>query len=112
MAWVELSPDGHVVRIFRNHKAAVNATNAFPMVEMLRADAVRDIRLQVFKRDDYTCTHCGAAVSWESGHLHERQWRGRGGEMSLDNSTTLCGSCHIDDPVAGHGNRKPQWSKS
>lgn len=117
--WVELAPcctgslDVHAIRIFKNSKAAFSSS-AWADCRVVLADraiATKDIRAAVFQRDGYACTHCGKAVTWETGHLHERVWRGRGGEMSLDNSTTLCVSCHLNDPVAGHGKRQPQFIK-
>ena len=110
--WCELSAEGRVIRIFRNRRKAAEAALAFPVDLVDRAEAVKDIRRQVFERDGYSCTHCGKAINWDTGHLHERLWRGRGGEMSLDNSTTLCYSCHLNDPVAGHGKRQPQFTRS
>ena len=110
--WVELSAEGCVIRIFRTRRDAAEAELAFPINHVDRAEAVKDIRRQVFERDGYSCTHCGKAINWDTGHLHERLWRGRGGEMSLDNSTTLCYSCHLNDPVAGHGKRQPQFTRS
>ena len=112
MAWVELAPDGNVVRVFRNHKAAVAAEDAFPVAEVNRADAVKNVRAQIYLRDGGKCTHCATDVLWDAFEMHERQWRGKGGEISLANSCVLCVSCHQSDPVAGHGKRKPQWSKS
>ena len=111
--WVELAPGGlgQAIRIFRHAKAAY-ASPAWDDLRVAlvdRAKATRDIRQAVFLRDNYTCTHCGAVVNWGSGEMHERQHRGRGGEMSLENSTTLCRTCHRDSIVAGHGKRKPQF---
>ena len=110
--WVELAPEGtFAIRIFKNAKAAA-ASAAWlvgHVVQVSRVRAVRDIRARVFARDRFACTHCGADVTWHSGQLHERQWRGRGGEVSVENCTTLCYSCHQSDPKGGHGNRKPQW---
>lgn len=117
--WAELRgriEDPHVIRSFKNRRVAVLASMSLPadnfVAEVDKAEAAKDIRAQVFARDHYACTHCGRVVSWESGELHERRWRGRGGEMSLENSTTLCYDCHSNDPVAGHGKRKPQFTRS
>lgn len=116
--WVELdvSVDVNVVRIFKNRVAAarfVESSAQQPnhrVVEILKASAVGSIRRQVFKRDGFTCVHCGASVTWLTGHMHEREWKGRGGEVSVANCVTLCYSCHLNDPVAGHGKRKPQFT--
>lgn len=109
MCWAELGADGFAERIFKNAKQAVlsGVTAAF----ILRAVAVTTIRRKIWLRDNKTCTHCGATVLWGVMNMHERCWRGRGGEISLENGTCLCYSCHIDDPVAGHGKRRVQWSK-
>lgn len=132
MAWVELSESGLAIRIFRNMKmAAVHAPNPnrglVPepiMGQMGYAEAIGQIRRQVFKRDDYCCVKCGAAVVWErgqinSGEMDERQARGkcvadgnghyRSGEISVENCQTLCKKCHTG--VGGKHDRSPSWTK-
>lgn len=99
------------VAIFANYKQARDS-GASPIAEYSRQWATDFIRRAVFVRDNWTCTHCGDEISWDGpnrGHLHERLFRGNGGEISVANSTTLCYTCHMADPVAGHGKRKPQW---
>lgn len=112
-AWCEIV-NGQPVCIFPNHKQAI-LSGAAIIQELVRAAAVEAIRRAVFKRDDYTCQHCGEIAMLDGpnkGDMHEKVWRGKGGLISVINSITLCHSCHINDPVAGHGNRKPQWSNS
>jgi 5-methylcytosine-specific restriction endonuclease McrA len=110
MEYVEIGQDGRAIRIFSNFKLACQA-HSYPsrIAHMLRATAVEDIRRQVWERDNKRCTHCGTMVTWKSMNMHERIWRGRGGEISLENSVTLCTNCHHTDDVAGHGMRRPQW---
>ena len=114
--WVELkySKDErtiNVIRIFKSRKAAILRLPFGAVIdEILKASAVCNIRRQVFKRDGYTCTHCGKSVTWDTGHMHERVWKGRGGEVSVENCVCLCAQCHLDDPVAGHGKRRLQFS--
>lgn len=118
--WVQLdvaagTPGARPITIFKNQKQAILAcSNELLLALWNYADAAEKIRLAVFSRDKYTCTHCGAAVTWNGpsnkGELHERRWRGRGGLMSVENSTTLCHDCHEHDKVAGHGKRAVQWS--
>ena|ERR1700722_13255155 len=110
MVWTEIGDSSLPIRIFKNRKQAVMAGCLLGGAYMLRAIAVESIRRQIWKRDGHTCTHCGAIVSWFTMQMHERIWRGRGGEISLDNGTCLCDNCHADDEVAGHGKRKIQWS--
>jgi len=103
MCWAEIGSDGFAVRIIKNFKHVGVA----PMTEfMLRATAVSEIRRKIWLRDGKRCTHCGVVVTWGAMELHERLWRGRGGDVSVSNGTTLCRSCHADSPVAGHGSRK------
>lgn len=110
-AWVELGPDRKAVRIFKNKKSAVRCIRWPEFVSyVLRAVAVTEIRRKIWDRDKHTCTHCGAIVTWYVMQMHERIWRGRGGEISVDNGTTLCENCHQHDEVAGHGKRKIKWS--
>src|SRR5579859_7173066 len=112
LVWVEIVT-GVPVRIFKNHKLA--CLSGAEIAQMAKVAAVGFIRHAVFVRDNFCCTHCGLEVSetvpWyepHAAHMHEREWRGRGGEISLDNSTTLCKNCHLYGNI-GHGNRKPQW---
>lgn len=114
IVWVDMLA-GKCVRIFKVGKVAVRegGLNGHTLAQMEKAQAVSEIRHAVFARDEYKCTHCGADVTWEgfhAGHMHEKIWRGRGGEQSVSNCVCLCYDCHLNDPVAGHGNRKPQWS--
>lgn len=100
------------VAIFDNWKQANDAGVSPSLWDAQNAKEI--IRRLVFERDNYACTHCGAPVTWEKegkGDMHERLWRGRGGNISVANSTTLCNGCHDKDPVAGHGKRAVQWSR-
>ena len=38
--------------------------------------------------------------------MHEKQHRGKGGEISLENSEGLCAFCHLE---VEHGDRRPQF---
>lgn len=110
LCWVELDlPALNPIAIFKNQKQAILAGVTYgPMVY---GEAVEKIRRAVFERDQFACTHCGEDVTWggvRRGHMHERVWRGKGGQISVANSTTLCYNCHMNSP-AGHGSRKPQW---
>jgi 5-methylcytosine-specific restriction endonuclease McrA len=107
--WVILGADGRAIEILKNEKHAAQQPAGTPTGYKDRALVTEQIRKQVFVRDGYACTHCGAPVSWYTGQMHERVWRGRGGEISVANSTTLCADCHQKDPVAGHGSRAVQW---
>lgn len=50
------------------------------------------IRAEVFARDDYTCTYCGAhGVQLECDHVIPVS---RGGDSSMDNLTTACRPCN------------------
>jgi len=107
--WVEFGDDGKVLRICKNQKTAVGF---FRIGFVLRTQAVEEIRRQIWERDNKRCTHCGTIVTWHMMNMHERVWRGRGGEVSVSNGTTLCESCHVDDPIAGHGKRKVRFGES
>jgi 5-methylcytosine-specific restriction endonuclease McrA len=108
VVWVELV-NQLPVRICKNQKAAVKHSCC---TVMPRADAVRSIRRQIWERDEKCCTHCGVIVPWGVFEMHERIWRGRAGEISVENGTTLCNDCHQNDPVAGHGNRRVRFGES
>ena len=51
----------------------------------------KKLRLQVLRRDGYTCTYCGD-VATEVDH---RVPKVKGGEDSLDNCTSACRRCNI-----------------
>lgn len=108
--WVILGADGRAIEILKNEKHACQQPAGVVTAFKDRGEATGQIRKQVFVRDKYACTHCGNPVTWYNGHMHERVWRGRGGEISVENSTTLCPDCHDKDPVAGHGTRMLRWS--
>ena len=112
MVWAELGDDGLAVRLFKNWKAA-SQSGHYPAraALMLRSIAIEDIRRKVWERDKKRCTHCGNVVAWYALELHEHLWRGRGGEVSVENGVTLCSDCHQNSEVAGHGKRKVKWSK-
>jgi 5-methylcytosine-specific restriction endonuclease McrA len=47
---------------------------------------------EVFARDGYTCTECGASST--EIHAHHIEPLSAGGSNDLSNLTTLCSSCH------------------
>ncbi|WP_103019425.1 group II intron reverse transcriptase/maturase [Salinibacter altiplanensis] len=50
----------------------------------------RDLRWEVFQRDDFTCQECGREVGWYSdGELHHLEYSG-----DPVDAETLCASCH------------------
>lgn len=108
MVWAELDALGKAVRIMKCQKLCVTVEH---VAFILRSAAVDDIRRAIWERDGRRCTHCGNALTYGALEMHERQWRGKGGEVSVVNGTSLCAGCHHNDKVAGHGNRRPRWSK-
>jgi 5-methylcytosine-specific restriction endonuclease McrA len=111
LVWVELDLiNGLAVRIFRNRKEALSAVAIVDFIT--KVDATRQIRRAVFIRDIFACVKCGKALSWSSGHMHERIAKGKEGEVSLDNSELRCYDCHLLDEVSGHGNRRPKFTKT
>lgn len=103
---VELGKDGTIQRIFRFTKHAFAVDPQF-VKEYSRKDAVAAIRHAVFERSGGYCEACGIEVTehsgWHKGEMHERVPRGRGGEISLDNSIFVCRKCHEQ----AHSSRKP-----
>lgn len=108
--WVELGLDGRAIRIFRNKKSAYSAyeTPGPSIAKLDRSQAVREIRRQIYDRQQGRCLYCPTLLSWAGMHLHEKQHRGQGGEISLANSAGLCYNCHINGE---HGDRKPNFQK-
>jgi 5-methylcytosine-specific restriction endonuclease McrA len=74
---------------------------------MRRNDAVAAIRHQLFIRSKGFCDTCSAVVTEGSGHMHEQKSRGKGGEISLENSIFICASCH----KYWHRERNPHFSR-
>jgi HNH endonuclease len=110
MVWVEVSANQRIVRIFRSHHAAVHLVSkreAFYAVEMNRSEAVGAIRHNLFVRSGSDCEICGSPITESGGHMHEQKHRGRGGEISLENSLFICAKCH----AGAHKERNPQWTK-
>jgi 5-methylcytosine-specific restriction endonuclease McrA len=58
------------------------------------------------KRGNLTlCEFCGNVITQGTGHMHEKLFKGNGGEVSLDNCVAICAACHIGKD-GEHGNRK------
>ena len=113
MVWVEIgSENGLPIRIFKNQKTAYRSGSWDKIAYVLRSMAVSEIRNQIWKRDNKRCTHCGNTVLWCVMQMHERIWRGRGGEVSIENGTCLCADCHQNSEVAGHGKRRVRFGES
>ena len=105
MVWVEINSLGQAVRIFRTDKARW----AFPGFAILirYSTAVSEIRHQLFLRSNGMCELCTSAVTEFGGHMHEQKHRGKGGEISLDNSVFICYPCHR----SAHKDRNPHFTK-
>lgn len=104
--WVEVSEDGaRVVRIFKSEKTAFDRGQNIDW--MTYEQAVGDIRHQTFMRSNGFCELCASVVTEKSGHLHEMKHRGKGGEISLDNSVFICARTHKHE----HRDRNPHWTK-
>lgn len=108
--WVEcVGSDIRPVRIFKNFKAIPLEEMAVYLMD--RKDAVGAIRHQIFVRQGGHCAKCNEIVTEQQMHLHEKIFRSKGGEISLDNSIGLCASCHEFGPDAEHRNRKPRFTR-
>jgi hypothetical protein len=116
---VELGENDLPIRIFRKDKKWLQCDN---WIWLTKKDAVGLIRLQVFERtggrvvDGETaelgkCEGCERPIRWETFEQHEKQFKGRGGEVSLQNCIALCGNCHQWGPNAAHKDRRWQTAK-
>ena len=115
--WIRvlIGVDGRPVRIFRNRE-----WRDFPVesvVQMIKTEAVRSIREQVFERAKNPltglceCHNCGRIITWKTGEMHEKIFRGKGGEQSLENCEARCRECHTGSPDSAHGSRRWQTAK-
>jgi hypothetical protein len=119
VAHVELK-NGKVIRIFRTAKASavfyanlvLHPDNTATITTMPRPTAVEAIRRQLFEQQKHLCAWCGEELTWGSCQMHEKIPRGKGGEISLLNSTILCYDCHQGSkPGAAHRGRRLHFSK-
>lgn len=79
--------------------------------QKLTPEQKQQIRIAIYKRQDGKCCDCGEQLTLAGMHCHERIFRSKGGQMSLENSIGLCASCHEFGPNARHANRRPRFSK-
>lgn len=106
MVWVEQDAKMlHAIRIFKNKKDAI--ASRLHVVTMLRSIAVKDIRDQIMKRAKGYDELSGEPITSASAHMHEQRHRGKGGEISLDNSVGISQSTHR----RAHAGRNPHFSK-
>ena len=104
LVFVEIR-EGKIYRILRTNADAWRLPPEI-VQQWPRAEAVKAIRQQVFERSKGECEDCGVRLTEYMGHMHERQSRGKGGEISMDNSCFICYNCHIGRDDAEHGDRK------
>jgi 5-methylcytosine-specific restriction endonuclease McrA len=57
----------------------------------LAADAYEQLRLEVLRRDNWRCQHCGRRENLE---VHHKKMRSQAGDDSELNLITLCSTCH------------------
>jgi hypothetical protein len=109
LVWVEKDSRLQVFRIFRNRQDASAAARHIGrrVIDMFYGEAVGMIRHTVFIRSQGFCEGCAAPVTESTGHMHELLHRGKGGEISMDNSVFICADCH----KFAHKDRSPIFSK-
>lgn len=64
--------------------------------------AYKDWRTQVFKRDAYTCQHCGTSNHDLNAHHIKKYHEFPKLRYTVTNGLTLCKKCHIDVHKGGH----------
>jgi len=86
-----------ILGIFQKHKRAVayETLSGGVMMPYDWATGIDQLRRRVFARDDYRCVKCLRTVTWDSGHMHEKLHRGRGGDRTINNCETLCREHHV-----------------
>lgn len=97
--WVEMNffktwQPGFAIRIFKSRSAASKHPDQRFVSLRKYSDAVGEIRHQLWLRCAGYCELCASPVTESSGHMHERQHRGKGGEISLLNSVFVCPRSH------------------
>jgi|ERR1700728_142771 len=112
VVFVEINPEtSKIIRIFKNSHLALSFPQEI-VKQSLRNFAVGEIRSQIVERatkeDGVHCEYCDRWLTSQTGHMHEKQFKGKGGEVSLENGVFLCYECHI---LGEHGDRVFQSSK-
>lgn len=110
--FVEVDLDTELpIRILKTNKQAYELPPEKVRM-MARSVAVKYIRDQVVERarkdKNILCEFCGLIITEDTGHMHEVLSRGKGGEVSLENSRFICAQCHLG-PDGEHGDRR--WQK-
>lgn len=107
LVWVELASDGiSPIRIFKSRSTAFASGCAIGPF-YTHTVAVAKIRHQLWLRSKGFCELGGEPVTEASGHMHEMVHRGKGGEISMQNSVFICPKCHQH----AHRDRNPRWKK-
>lgn len=109
-ARVEIDQFGVPIRILRKDLQWIGCPSS-RLRMMTKAEAVKSIREQVFKRSGGECERCEKLITWFSMEMHEVIPKGRMGEVSLQNCKALCHRCHQGAPDSAHGNRRWHTSK-
>ena len=117
--WVQIDESGVPIRIIKTAKLA-RALPDGQAIEWDKKDAIAKIRWQVYERSkdelgNPLCEWCDKPVTWETGEMHEKIFRGHRdpqgnrGEVGVSNSVFICHSCH-QGPNGAHKNRT--WHKA
>jgi 5-methylcytosine-specific restriction endonuclease McrA len=96
---------GHPDRILRARPAVFNWGVLYEV--MRYGDAVKAVRHQLFLRSKGECEQCSSPITERAAHMHERKHRGKGGEISFENSILICAACHRFD----HRDRNPRFQR-
>lgn len=110
VVWIETDSDWLIVRIFRSKAAMlreISPDNPGRLRQIRYVHAVEALRRRLYLRSRGCCDFCGSVVTESSGHMHEKKHRGKGGEISMENSVFICAACHKD----AHKERSPRWKK-
>lgn len=92
--FVKVGENGRVSRIFRYPGQAITDPEQHLIRELPKIVAVKDVRDQVFERTRDQCEWCGNIITWKTMHMHEKVFRSKGGEVSLENCVGICYECH------------------
>lgn len=108
LVYVELNDKGRVSQIFRKYPTNLRLPSPTEishkrLTQVSRTKAVTEVRHQIFVRSGGGCEYCGAAVTEQTGHMHEKVFRSHGGEISLANSVFICYTCHRGEHGLGRG---------
>jgi HNH endonuclease len=88
---IELLPEPQWRQILNQEGCALGSAMAQTKRKRLRPELYQELRLEILRRDRWTCQFCGAHRDLQ---VHHFQSKGCQGDDAENNLVTLCAACH------------------